>query len=262
MARSKRKRYRLKGKGPVSEHVGVIVLLCIGLIVIVGGLYVATGSKGGQITEKKKKKITYKPLPSKQSSSTSYLLRPDISAGRTKAKVKKVLDGDTIVLEPYQRLRFIGVDTPEKDQPFSQEATQFIKDLLLGKEIWMEFDEQLYDNWGRFLAYVFVTDKNGREIFANEELLKKGLAYFYVVPPNTKYFSRLLDAFKKGRNQKKGMWAVKKPSLEPYYLVARDAYRFHRPSCVKIKGVTDVIRYDNIDNAYNDGKSPCRTCKP
>lgn len=261
MARSKRKRYRLRGKGPVSEHVGIVVLLCIALIVIVGSLYVATRSKGGEATSHTGK-IIYESPSSQKRPSTSYLLRPDISTGRTKANVKKVLDGDTIVLEPYQRLRFIGVDTPEKDQPFSQEAAQFIKDLLLGKEIWMEFDEQLYDDWGRFLAYVFVADEDGREIFVNEELLKNGLAYFYAVPPNTKYFGRLLEAFKEGRYKKKGMWAKEKPSLEPYYIAPKGAYRFHRPSCIKIKGITDFIRYDDINHAFDEGKSPCRTCKP
>lgn len=84
------------------------------------------------------------------------------------------------------------MDTPETKhsqmdiQPFGPEAAAFTTEQLKGKEITLEVGVQERDRYGRVLAYVWI----GEKLF-DQTLLEKGLAWFAVYPPNTKY----LDEF-------------------------------------------------------------------
>ena len=65
----------------------------------------------------------------------------------------------------YAIRSYYAVDTP--GEPFSSDATEFNKELLEGRKIRLEFDEEKYDRYGRLLAYVYADD-----IFVNEEIVK------------------------------------------------------------------------------------------
>src|SRR4030042_6833798 len=79
-------------------------------------------------------------------------------------RVKRVIDGDTLLLTNGERVRLIGVDTPETKHPkkpverFGKEAYLFTKEMVEGKEVRLEFDQQRKDRYGRLLAYVYLTD--------------------------------------------------------------------------------------------------------
>lgn len=143
--------------------------------------------------------------------------------------VVRVVDGDTFVckLEGKEevRVRLIGVDTPESsDNPKARRdaertgqdleeilrmgrlAKEFTKRLLPeGTTVYLEFDVQPTDRYGRLLAYVWLPD--GRLL--NEVLVREGYAQVYTVPPNVKYQERLLSAQRKAREEGKGLWGVR-----------------------------------------------------
>lgn len=103
------------------------------------------------------------------------------------ALVTRVIDGDTIEIEGGQRVRYIGIDTPEKDDYFFAEATAKNSELVLGKEIRMEKDVSETDQYGRLLRYVYVDD-----LFVNAELVRLGYAREAYYPPDTLYSDLLL----------------------------------------------------------------------
>lgn len=73
-------------------------------------------------------------------------------------QVSKVIDGDTIELSNGERVRYIGINTPEFrngiPDPYAQEAYEANKKLVEGKEVRLELDVQERDKYGRILAYV------------------------------------------------------------------------------------------------------------
>jgi len=133
----------------------------------------------------------------------------EITENAEKVLVSRVIDGDTIQLDDGRRVRLIGVDTPETVhpqkgvEPYGKEASNFTRSMLEGREVYLEYDVQLADKFGRTLAYVWLED--GR--FFNELLLLEGYAQVATFPPNVKYVERFLEAQKKAREAGKGLWS-------------------------------------------------------
>jgi len=98
------------------------------------------------------------------------------------AIVTRVIDGDTIEIEGGQRVRYIGIDTPEKGEYYFTEASQMNVELVLGKIVRLEKDASEVDRYGRLLRYVYVDD-----LFVNAELVRLGYAKAVEYPPDTKY---------------------------------------------------------------------------
>lgn len=91
--------------------------------------------------------------------------------------VKRVIDGDTFVTDTGQKVRLIGVDTPETVHPskpvqfFGKEASNFTKSHLEGKTVQLEYDWQKTDKYNRTLAYVYLDST-----FFNALLVQEGYA--------------------------------------------------------------------------------------
>ncbi|MDO8497377.1 MAG: thermonuclease family protein [bacterium] len=129
------------------------------------------------------------------------------------ARVKFVVDGDTIELENGQRVRYIGIDTPELHHPlkpvqcFGKEAKDENEKLVKGKEITLKKDISETDRYGRLLRYIYVpTDASPEGMFLNEYLVKEGFAHMATFPPDVEYAS----IFRKAQNEaiinEKGLW--------------------------------------------------------
>jgi len=131
---------------------------------------------------------------------------PDVKG--KKYFVKRVIDGDTIVLSNNERVRYIGINTPEVSHPkkpvewMGREATAFNKKLVEHKYVRLEYDVDLRDKYGRLLAYVFVDNTH-----VNAELVRMGYAQVYTVPPNVKYTDLFLSIQREARQAKKGLWS-------------------------------------------------------
>jgi len=134
-------------------------------------------------------------------------IKEETKTKESKIKVVKVIDGDTIELENGQKVRYIGIDTPELVHPskpvecFAKEAQEKNKELVLGKEVWLEKDISETDKYGRLLRYVWVND-----ILVNEVLVQEGYAQVSTYPPDVKYQERFLEAQRKAREENKGLW--------------------------------------------------------
>jgi len=102
--------------------------------------------------------------------------------------VDYVIDGDTIVLESGERIRYLGIDAPEKDKPFFAQATAENKKLVEDQEVSFELDVQEKDKYGRTLAYIWLEGK-----MINLELAKLEYVEILVFPPNLKYQDEFLE---------------------------------------------------------------------
>ncbi|MBR0315366.1 MAG: thermonuclease family protein [Synergistaceae bacterium] len=137
------------------------------------------------------------------------------------ATVSRVVDGDTmsvIVGNEERRVRFLGVDTPETVHPnkpvqyYGKEASQFTKNSLTGKRIWLEYDKNPTDRYNRHLAYIWTSKPNQinestmRENMFNARLLLDGYAKVMMIKPNTKY-KELFEKFQnEAKSSKRGLW--------------------------------------------------------
>ena len=123
-------------------------------------------------------------------------------------RVERVVDGDTLVLDGGERVRLIGVDTPETVHPskpvehFGREASAFTKRMAAGRRVRLEFHLERQDRYGRTLAYVYLDDGT----FLNAELIRQGFGHAY-----TRFPFRYLEEFRalerEAREQRRGLWA-------------------------------------------------------
>ncbi len=114
------------------------------------------------------------------------------SAGE-KARVARVIDGDTIdvLLDGRRvRVRYIGMNTPERDEPCHREATQANYDWVAGKEVRLLRDTSETDRYGRLLRYVYADG-----VFVNRALVEAGYAEAVVYQPDDAFYDdfRLLE---------------------------------------------------------------------
>ena len=104
------------------------------------------------------------------------------------------MDGDTLVLGTGERVRLIGVDTPETKHPnkpveyFGKKASAFTKRMAEGKRIRLEYDQANAhlghkDRYGCTLAYIFLED----DTLLNAEIIRQGYGHAYTQFP----FSRM-----------------------------------------------------------------------
>lgn len=127
-------------------------------------------------------------------------------------EVVRVVDGDTIIVKmdgKNERVRFIGVNTPESVHPDPERnsqmgklASDYIKELLEGQRVGLELDVEERDQYGRILAYVYLDGQ-----MVQETLLSEGYAQVVTFPPNVKYTDDFLDLEKAARRAKRGFWA-------------------------------------------------------
>lgn len=127
--------------------------------------------------------------------------------------VTRVIDGDTIEIETGQKVRYIGIDTPELHHPtkgvqcYGEEARKKNELLVAGKLVKLVKDISETDRYGRLLRYVFLQpESSSAEIFVNEVLVKEGYAHARTYPPDVAYETTFRAAEKQARENKLGLW--------------------------------------------------------
>jgi micrococcal nuclease len=123
--------------------------------------------------------------------------------------VTRVVDGDTLDVASGERVRLIGIDTPEvygEVECYGPEATQRAIDLASLQHVRLETDpsQDRYDRYGRLLAYVWLDD--GRML--NEILVAEGLAREYLFREPYRYRDRFLVAQGIARIEGHGLWGA------------------------------------------------------
>ena len=121
-------------------------------------------------------------------------------------RVVGVSDGDTIsVMNSGKavKVRLHGVDAPERGQPFTNRAKQFVSGLVFGQTVIVR--GRGVDRYGRTIADVLLPD--GRNL--NHEAVKAGLAWWFRrYAPNDKNLGQLEN---EARTAKRGLWTEKDP---------------------------------------------------
>jgi micrococcal nuclease len=123
-------------------------------------------------------------------------------------RVVRVVDGDTIEISGGEKVRYIGINTPESVDPrkevecFGKEAAVENKKLVEGKTVRLEKDVSDRDKYGRRLRYVYVDN-----IFVNDYLVANGFAQVATYPPDVKYTDLLFRSEAKARSEQVGLWS-------------------------------------------------------
>ncbi len=145
-----------------------------------------------------------------------------------KAKIKRVVDGDTAIIvfltddgTPYkdERIRFIGVNTPETVDPnrpvqyYGKEASEFTKKELKDKTVWIQMDMGVRDRYDRLLGYIWLkepknpdSEKEVRAKMFNARLLLEGYAQTMTIQPNVRYSEMFVKFQREAREAEKGLW--------------------------------------------------------
>lgn len=128
-------------------------------------------------------------------------------------EVSEVLSGDTIKLKQGRIIKYLGIQAPQKGEPFFETCCKANAWLLQPGKVILFFDEQTKDEQGRALAYVY-TPSLGIFCFVNQELLEYGYA---VITPssNHKYKDAFLAKQDIAKAKKRGIWQHKSIISDP-----------------------------------------------
>ena len=178
--------------------------------------------------------------------------------------VLRVVDGDTVEIELNrikEKVRLIGVDTPESVHPdktknieFGKISSKFTKDYLEGKKVVLEYDVQQRDKYGRLLAYLYINNK-----MFNQILLEEGMAKIATYPPNVKYVDTFKEIEKKAREENKGLWAIsneetsKNSPAKPVIVPTKPVTPKVNPA-VTPKNPTPVVKSDSSNSKADANK--------
>jgi len=177
----------------------------------------------------------------------------------------RVVDGDTIILDGKERVRLIGVDTPETKDPrkpiqyFGKEAYEFTKSLVEGNKVRLEYDQTRIDKYRRTLAYVYLEDG----AFLNAEIIKQGYGFAYTRFP-FKYLEEFRQYEREARENERGLWAPKeekKPEAneETIVYITKTGKKYHTGECRYLSKSKIPI---SLKEACEKGYTPCSRCNP
>lgn len=136
--------------------------------------------------------------------------------------VEQVVDGDTIDVEfgdTLERIRLIGIDTPETKKPnspvecYGPEASAFTESLLPpGTRVRVDRDVVGRDDYGRLLGYVYLLGSDGTAaLFVNDEIIRQGYATPLSIAPNSTFARDFADAASAAEADDLGLWAACPP---------------------------------------------------
>ena len=162
----------------------------------------------------------------------------------------RIVDGDTVEIQYNDKLTsvvLIGVDTPETVHPqkpvevFGKEASAFTRNLLLGESVYLRFDSNRTDRYGRLLAYLYRAPDG---LFVNLEIVRQGYGKVYTTFP---FKHKELFQYYGGQAQKagRGLWSASNlgsrqaqiedaPRTQTVY-ITRTGAKYHRGSCRYLK---------------------------
>lgn len=197
--------------------------------------------------------------------------------------VLKVVDGDTVKIDYEGKettVRLIGVDTPETVHPnkpveaFGKEASNFTKNLLLGESVYLRFDGNKTDKYGRLLAYLYRAPDG---LFVNLEIVRQGYGHAYTQFP-FKHMELFRTYERRAREAGKGLWGetaveasdseASSPAIQAAptvgehddvtVYVTRTGAKYHRAGCRYLSKSQIPISLKDAKARY----SPCSVCNP
>ncbi|WP_407392590.1 thermonuclease family protein [Methanobrevibacter sp.] len=175
----------------------------------------------------------------------------------------EVVDGDTIYLDNGEKVRFVGVNTPERGVEGYIASKNFVQKLCLNKKIGLDIDDaKKHDRYGRTLAVVIVDGKNLNEIILNE-----GLAEIMYLPPSEFYPYKWVDDSKHVATSEytyTNTHSDNVPSDTGSYIGNSNSGKFHKSTCKWGQKTAEHNRvyFKSRDLAISQGYVPCKACNP
>lgn len=177
----------------------------------------------------------------------------------------QVVDGDTIYLDNGKKVRFVGVNTPERGVEGYIASKNFVQKLCLNKKVGLDIDDRKHnDKYGRTLAVVIVDGKN-----VNEMLLKEGLAEIMYMPPS-EFFpydwadsnTHVADTHSSSSSSSSTHSSTSSGSGS--YVGNANSGKFHVSSCGSVGDMSEKnkVFFSSRDEAINQGYIPCKRCNP
>ena len=125
-------------------------------------------------------------------------------------RVTKIIDGDTVVLEGGETVRYIGIDSPERNDCFSDEAMDANRGLVDGQEVRLAKDVSETDRYQRLLRFVYLPagEAGVDDVFVNDYLVRNGFAKVYRYPPDVKFSDQFEQAEQEARENNRGLWSA------------------------------------------------------
>ncbi len=127
-------------------------------------------------------------------------------------EVSEIFDGDTFKTSKGERVRLLGINTPEVEhdsspaQPMGNAARKSLTNLIAGQTVRLDFDTQHKDNYGRTLAQIYL--RNG--IWVNGEMVRSGMAHVYTFTPNLRWAGQLTQLEAPARQAQLGIWRTER----------------------------------------------------
>lgn len=149
---------------------------------------------------------------------------------RSLYQIAKVLDGDTIVLKGGERVRLLGINTPEIEsryrdgEPGGMAAKAWLQQKLQGRKVYLEYDRQKKDHYKRLLAHLYLP--NGEHI--NLALVEEGLAVVNLLPPNLRHADALIRAQQAAERKQLGIWSFSDYRPRPLTQISRKSRGWQR----------------------------------
>lgn len=182
-----------------------------------------TSEEGKEITGELKE-ITYDVLSDLTGGLKKTVAKYRLSNSKHEATLVNVVDGDTLIVEldgSNVKVRLIGIDTPEsvheddsKNTIYGNYASDHTKAILASTTtLYLEYDEDIEDDYGRLLAYVWLekTDNESEEEIKTKMLNARILADGYAInkeyPPNIKYANVFETICSSAKSSKTGLWS-------------------------------------------------------
>lgn len=176
-----------------------------------------------------------------------------------------VVDGDTIYLDNGEKVRFVGVNTPERGVEGYIASKNFVQKLCLNKKVGIDVDDAKHsDKYGRTLGVVIVKGKN-----VNEMLLKEGLAEVMYMPPSEFYpynwaddSTHIPDSYHSYANSNSKDTSGSADSGS--YVGNSNTGKFHEPTCRWGQKISEhnKVTFKNRNDAISQGYQPCKICNP
>lgn len=239
----------------------VILLIAIGAISIASA-YTGTGFSHN-IPSTKYSDMSASDILSKYSDTECHV--------EESAVCTKVVDGDTIYLDNGDKIRFVGVNTPERGVEGYITSKNFVQKLCLGKTVGIDIDDSKHsDKYGRTLGVVIVDGKN-----VNEMLLKEGLAEIMYMPPSEFYpynwangDTHVADTHStsssSGSSDVSSDSSSSASSGSGSYVGNANTGKFHEASCSSVSKMSEgnKVFFSSRNQAINQGYVPCKLCNP
>ena len=150
-----------------------------------------------------------------QPRTTTAQPRTTTASTREPCRVAAVSDGDSFRCAAQGRIRLLLIDAPESDQePFGTRSRDALRQRLIrGDTVWLEFDVQRADRYGRTLAHVWTAPMGGTHV--NLAHARDGWAVAVVFPPNVRHVEAIRAAVAEARRTRRGLWADGRFTCEP-----------------------------------------------